>query len=125
MNTQTGIKMKTILIILFSYLTVFAQNFPTPKDISIYQGSYTVIGFDLSGDVTLDSLTFGVKPDMDDGTARVINKHNTSGGGSDVEIETIARGNKSTVLVKFSTDDSGGLEPAIYYYDLWVDSTAI
>ena len=117
--------MKTLLIILFSYLTVFAQNFPTPKDISVYQGSYSVISFDISGDVTLDSLTFGVKPDTEDETARVINKHNTGGGGSDVEIQTIARGSKSTVLVKLSTDDSGGLEPAIYYYDLWVDSTAI
>ena len=119
------IQMKTILIILFSCLTVFAQNFPTPKDISIYQGSYSVISFDLSGDVTLDSLTFGVKPDMDDETARVINKHNTSGGGSDIEIETIARGNKSTVLVKITTDDSDGLEPAIYYYDLYVDTIAV
>jgi len=116
--------MKIILFIWFSCLTIFAQSYPISKDIECYQGDYTTLSFEISGNVTSDSLVFGVKADRLNATPRVIERRNTAGGGDDTEIQVIY-GSKSTILVKLLTADTDGLTPAMYVYDLTKDTITI
>ena len=113
-----------IIIFLFS-LEVYCQTYPISKDVSVYQGDYTVLSFTIRGNVSSDSLVFGVKADRDDDTPRVIQKENTAAGGGDSEIQVIYSSPTSTILVKLLTDDTEGIASAVYVYDLTRDSTTI
>lgn len=111
--------MKYLLLILFPFL-LLAQ--PTKRDLDLYKGDSHTISFDTDWDVSSDSLLFIVKADRGDDTPRVITRRNTTGGGSDEQIEVIYV-TKSTILVKLTQINTEGLTPAIYVYDLTVDST--
>ncbi len=110
---------KIYILILFFACVNHAQ---TVKDIDIYKGDSHTISFEAPYDVSSDSLLFVVKADRDDDTPRVIALRNTAGGGSDSEIRVIYSA-VSTILVKLTQINTEGLEPALYVYDLTIDST--
>ena len=110
--------MRFLFFILFPFICL-SQTY---RDLDIYKGDSHVISFEAGGDVSSDSLLFVVKADRLDATARVITRRNTTGGGSDSEIEVIYS-TKSTILVKLTQINTEGLTPAVYVYDLTVDST--
>ena len=110
---------KIYILILIFFCVNLAQ---TKRDLDLYKGDSHTISFESHWDVSSDSLLFVVKADRDDDTDRVIALRNEDGGGSDSEIEVIYS-TKSTILVKLTQINTEGLNPAVYVYDLSVDST--